>query len=310
MLIFLQQVRVTEQRGFCGRHRGGKLYAIVTMVGHGTAMHADGANVLARSLHATMNHTVLRHTQLIALVGDGPGAEESKAKLSNMWTVWEPPSIRNSSDLSVMFDKLWVYELVEFERVLFIDADAFAVGDVSPLLVTPGLKSFAATPDWFDEPLQTGARVGINTGVFSVKPDEDEFFKINAFRLENPHHKQDQTLLDAYYGPPPYEAVDAKVTWFNFSYNSWLNGIADNEWPARGHWNATWAAYQPSVIFHLIGHFPPTRPAENLTDTRSAIYRKWWKLADMSESDALLAALPATAARSSEKGGTVADIDV
>ena len=297
-VVFFHSMSMTKQRSFCGRHHGGKLYAIVTMVGGGTAQYSDGANVLARSLHIHMNRTVLRHTQLIAFVIDGPSAEESKHRLSSLWTTCEPPRIGKSSDHSIMFEKLWVYELLDFERVLFIDSDAFAVGDVSPLLVTPDMAPFAVTPDWFDAPLQTGARVGINTGVFSIKPDKDVFFKINKFRLENPAVQQEQQLLNNFYGNPPYEAsngepgTNSNVTWFNFSYNAWLNGIGDGKWPPRGNWSEIWPLYQPAVIHHLIGHMPPNKPLDSVRDERSMIYRMWWAFAEMSDSEVLLAAHP------------------
>ena len=248
------------------------------MFGGPSPSYAVGANVLARSIHATMDPAVLRNTQLIALIIDGP----QEPVVSHLWSVCRAPMIGKNVMPSVSFEKLWIYQLLDFERVLFIDADAFAVGDVSPLLTTPHLKAVAVTPDWFVEQPRPGDHIGFNTGVLSVKPDSDEFFRINKFRLDNPAFVNEQLLLNAYYGQAPYnegtneEDNTTALSWFNFSYNAWLNGIGDDTVPARGNWSQIWTAYQPAIVYHLIGHVPPTKPLDSVTDERSMVYRLWW----------------------------------
>jgi hypothetical protein len=281
LMAFLSyMLPVSDQRSVCGRHKANSTrYAVVTMVGR-HQNYVIGANVLVHSLHNTMNHTVRRHTHFIALKVD-----DTKHALSPLWTVCEPPEIGSLKDISIMFEKLWVYQLLDFERVLFIDADAFVVGDVSPLLTMPGLKSIAVTPDWFEtKPLVAGSNIGFNTGVFSVKPDKDEFFRINKFRLEHPELMQEQSLLNSYYGDAgrTYMGNSGNVTWFNFSFNAWLNGLADGDLPSRGNWDEIWSAYPSKIVYHLIGHMPPTRP-EAVTNERSAVYKQWWNVSDDAE---------------------------
>lgn len=149
IVYFSCLVCISEPRSVCGPPTDHLVkYAVVTMVG-GSPGYIVGANVLLYSMLGTMDRGVRRHTQFIVLVTNHKTPAEKKT-LSPLWTVCEPPLIGNASSKTVMFEKLWVYQLLDYERVLFLDADTFAVGDVSPLLTTPGLGAIAVTPDWFE----------------------------------------------------------------------------------------------------------------------------------------------------------------
>ena len=254
------------------------------MVG-GHPHYTLGANVLLHSLRASLRPQVLRNTDFIAMItGIDENVGMTKHSLSRHWHACEPPSIGDAGKgKTVLFDKLWVYHMLDYERVMFIDADAFAVGDVSPMLNTPNMKSISVTPDWFEGlPLKAGDAVGFNTGVFSVKPDKDEFFRLNKHRLDHPEIYDDQSCINSYYGGGKtiYQSNSTNVTWFDFSFNAWLNGIAEGQRPSRNGWDDIWNFYNPKVIHHLIGHIPPERPLKNATDPRSVVYKRWWEYAD------------------------------
>jgi hypothetical protein len=284
--LILYMVRYTNARSVCGKaNNTSPQYAVVTMVG-GNGRYVKAANVQLHSVQTTMDHNVLQHTQFIVIVTDEHEAYTSE--LNPGWIVCKPPRIVcvecSAVERSVMFEKLWVYELLDFERVLFIDADAFAVGDVSPLLTAPDLKSIAVTPDLFDtKPLEAGAFVEFNTGVFSIKPSNDEFFKINKFRMDNPTIGNEQSLLNAYYRSQlgssqqlQYMQENAVVSWFNFSFNAYIFRLSGDDTPSSGNWDAIWSHYTPKVIIHLIGNCPPPKP-DAVTNARTAAFSKWWE---------------------------------
>lgn len=221
-------------------------YAIVTMVG-GDAKYILGANVLAHSLFASLDSHVLRHTKFIAFVDEHSGA--LTAMLSPAWTVCLLPRVGN-----VMLLKLSVWQLTGFRRVLFLDADSMSVGDVSPLLTQHDMEDIAVTPDWFDAPLTEGSNPGFNTGVFSVRPSMETYFRLHAFRLASNREHSEQTLINDYY------KGTTNFTWFPYSYNAWLNGLADGpETKARGQWDTMYDSMKPLRHLHLIGHVPPSR---------------------------------------------------
>lgn len=93
------------------------------------------------------------------------------------------------------FCKLRLWELTRFERVLFIDADAIVVRDVSKLFDYP---EFAAAPNLY-ESLADMHR--LNSGVFVAKPDARTFDRMLQ-RLDQPDvfwRRTDQTFLETYF---------------------------------------------------------------------------------------------------------------
>lgn len=93
------------------------------------------------------------------------------------------------------FCKLRLWELEQFERLLFIDADAIVVRDVRKLF---GYPEFAAAPNLY-ETLADMHR--LNSGVFTARPSKRKFENMVAC-LDEPGvfwRRTDQTFLETYF---------------------------------------------------------------------------------------------------------------
>ena len=83
------------------------------------------------------------------------------------------------------FTKLHIFNMVQYQRILYLDTDVLVVGDISPLLLDVN-TSFAAVRDWESGRIQDH----INCGVFSISPNSTEFHRLNSLRV----HKSDYRL--------------------------------------------------------------------------------------------------------------------
>lgn len=93
------------------------------------------------------------------------------------------------------FAKLRLWEFEQFERLVFIDADAIVVRNVDRLLDYP---EFSAAPNLYAE-LADMHR--LNSGVFVARPDRRTYAAMLA-RLDAPDafwRRTDQTFLEAFY---------------------------------------------------------------------------------------------------------------
>ena len=108
------------------------------------------------------------------------------------FTKGNKPQFHNPLD---NFCKLKLWELDEFDRILFIDADAIVVRDVSKLFAYP---EFSAAPNLY-ETLSDMHR--LNSGVFVAHPDKANY-EAMIRRLDQPDafwRRTDQTFLESYY---------------------------------------------------------------------------------------------------------------
>lgn len=93
------------------------------------------------------------------------------------------------------FCKLRLWEMEEFDRVVFIDADAIVVRDISKLF---GYPQFSAAPNLYEELMDMHR---MNSGVFVAEPSKRTFENMLAV-LDQPGkfwRRTDQTFLESYY---------------------------------------------------------------------------------------------------------------
>ena len=112
------------------------------------------------------------------------------------------------------FAKLRLWQLTEYERVVFIDADAVVVRNIDRLF---GYPEFSAAPNVY-ESLADFHR--LNSGVFVATPSEATFAAMLA-RLDQPEafwRRTDQTFLQAYF--PHWHGLPV---FFNMLQYVWFN---------------------------------------------------------------------------------------
>ncbi|MBY8917432.1 glycosyl transferase [Nitratireductor sp. L1-7-SE] len=112
------------------------------------------------------------------------------------------------------FAKLRLWQLTEYERVVFIDADAVVVRNIDRLF---GYPEFSAAPNVY-ESLADFHR--LNSGVFVAAPSEATFAAMLA-RLDQPEafwRRTDQTFLQAYF--PHWHGLPV---FFNMLQYVWFN---------------------------------------------------------------------------------------
>ena len=93
------------------------------------------------------------------------------------------------------FCKLRLWEMEQYERVIFIDADAIVVKDISKLF---GYPEFSAAPNLY-ETLADMHR--LNSGVFVAQPSRRTYDKM-LNRLDQPDafwRRTDQTFLESFF---------------------------------------------------------------------------------------------------------------
>ncbi len=112
------------------------------------------------------------------------------------------------------FAKLRLWELEEYDRVVFLDADLIAIQNIDRLF---GYPEFVAAPNVY-ESLEDFHRM--NSGVFVAKPDRRTFEEM-LVRLDQPDvfwRRTDQTFLQTYFPEwhgLPYIYNTLQYVWFN-----------------------------------------------------------------------------------------------
>ena len=187
------------------------MYAYVTLVTN--ADYALGALALARSLKA-----VCSRWPLVVLATDRAPCEKLEAEGCRIHAVAQPPlssgfrarharkalHAREPYTKGVKpafhdpldnFCKLALWRLTQFERVVFLDADALVVKNIDRLF---GYPEFSAAPNLYDN-LTDMHR--LNSGVFVAEPDMATYADMLA-RLDVPDvfwRRTDQTFLESYF---------------------------------------------------------------------------------------------------------------
>ncbi|MFC5585489.1 glycosyltransferase [Nitratireductor kimnyeongensis] len=208
-------------------------HAYVTLVTNED--YAMGALALVRSLRLTETNAdlVVLHTggapekalQPLAALGarlvpaellptsDAFNERHQRARLhaNAPFTKGNKPSFHTPLD---NFAKLRLWQLTEYERVVFIDADAVVVRNIDRLF---GYPEFSAAPNVY-ESLADFHR--LNSGVFVAEPSEATFASMLK-RLDAPDafwRRTDQTFLQAYF--PQWHGLPV---FFNMLQYVWFN---------------------------------------------------------------------------------------
>lgn len=207
------------------------MYGYVTLVAN--ADYIVGARALARSLRMCGAQWPL--TGLV--IGDMDGLDELAAFGCNILPV-EPLPLSDAfrarhsrgaqhaqapfakgnkpvfHDPLHNFVKLRLWELEQFEKVVFLDADTLVVQNIDRLF---GYPEFAAAPNLY-ESLADFHR--LNSGVFVARPSKATFADMLA-RLDQPEtfwRRTDQTFLETYFPDwhgLPYIYNTLQYVWFN-----------------------------------------------------------------------------------------------
>lgn len=168
--------------------------------------------------------------------------------------------LMNRSDLHSAFTKLNLWKLVQFERVVYIDADVLAYRAPDELFDLP--DAFAAAPDigWPDI---------FNTGVMALKPNMGDYYAMIAMAERGiSFDGADQGLLNMHF----------KNDWrrLSFAYN--VTPSAHYQYiPAYRH-------FQSSInMVHFIGRNKPWfagREAPHGAAPYDEMVGRWWAVYD------------------------------
>jgi hypothetical protein len=176
-------------------------HAVVTMVT--TLEYVIGANVLLHSLRK--RNTKSKDTRYIALVLRGHyDVDRVVADLSPHWDVRyvqrisPPEPDKVFSRFVDQFTKLHVWNMEEFECIVYLDSDTLCVGDISPLFEAREAP-FAAVLDYSDGNIMST----FNMGVFRVRPNGTEFARLTGLVRTKRDYRLDmaeQAFLNSVYG--------------------------------------------------------------------------------------------------------------
>lgn len=261
------------------------VYAITTLVS--STDYVSGANVLLYSIRKFIDPLVLHKVKFVALLIEGK--IENPLIESGLHVGWARnyvPLIRPARPGDVTFKrfaekftKLALWKMIEFKRILYMDSDTMAVGDVSPILIDVN-STFAAVLDW-----ELGKIVShFNMGVASLVPNMTEFNRLDSQRLTKRDYRlsmAEQGLLNAVYG--------TNYQIFPFAYNGNLAAAVQD----RSFWDSH--RKQLRIIhFTWIKPFHITRTAKlelqncNGDCVKCAdVLKEWWTMYDemMAESE-------------------------
>ena len=169
--------------------------------------YLEAANVLFYSISKHISIENRKSTSFYALIIDDHGVEANYALYRGL-KGWKPCIVplvpardpeRVYTRFREQFTKLLLWNMTQFERIVYLDSDTLVIGDFfKPLLLEPK-KEFAAVRDW-----ENGAiRNHFNMGVFSVRPNRTEFLRLDEFRRTKTDYRVDtaeQGMLNSVYG--------------------------------------------------------------------------------------------------------------
>jgi len=209
----------------------GALFSYVTLIANSD--YLVGAAALARSLQM-----VGAQAPLTALALDGvegleelealgcrikrvtplPLSEEFRTRHSRSAQHTQAPFTKGAKpafhDPLLNFVKLRLWQLEEFERVVFLDADTLVIRNIDRLF---GYPEFAAAPNLYESLIDFHR---LNSGVFVARPALRTFEQMLA-TLEEPGRfwrRTDQTFLEAFFPEwhgLPYIYNTLQYVWFN-----------------------------------------------------------------------------------------------
>ena len=173
-----------------------KKTAIITMLT--TETYVDGARALGWSLHAsnTKSDKILLHIGNLSSKNKCL-LEQAKWELRKVERIPPPNSNLISEHFNDTFTKLHTWNLKEYEKIIFLDADTIVASNFEELFEISG--NFAAGSDFF---YNIGETKTFNSGVMLITPDRFVFDELIVLKENLTFYDvgwTDQGLLNAYY---------------------------------------------------------------------------------------------------------------
>ena len=167
------------------------------------------------------------------------------------------------------YTKFEIWNFIEYDRIVYIDADCLVVGDISALLDLPSSIPFAAIGDAWENEFKDH----FNAGVMSLKPSKDTFHaliehmnKTDQFDVE----QAEQGVLNLYF--------QHQLVKLSYVYN--LN-IAIGKSTLRPFWDTLW----PNV---RIVHYTIEKPFIEFGELRNPVWETPFQLWDEYHKDAMI----------------------
>jgi hypothetical protein len=179
-------------------------YAYATFFGSDDFL--PGVSVLLHSLAATRPSYPL----LICLVEGAVAPETLERALRDapmevqvhLWPPLEPPAgSAEPRRWALNWNKLRLWQLTGFSRVLYLDADVMVLRSLDAALAEPLDGGFRGTPDW-GKWTRPGSHK-MNGGVFLLAPSEDTFERLVALSRQPSRYRSqeaEQGVLNAFFG--------------------------------------------------------------------------------------------------------------
>lgn len=146
---------------------------------------------------------------------------------------------------SFTFDKLQVFNLVEYEKIVFLDSDMFVVKNIDHLFDAQHMSAVVA--DKYDQP----ECEELNSGLMVVVPSEREYKELISVLHSKVIKKLpmcgDQDIIRQYYNNWPNESTQKLPNQFNMYFTN----IKKYEWEVsvihfvydKKPWNYSWKAF-------------------------------------------------------------------
>ena len=252
--------------------------AYVTLVTN--EAYVAGACVLAQSLR---NSGTSR--SLCCLVAEGALSEDSLAALKTLFSSLAFVPLLDSGDatnlallgrpeLGPTFTKIRLWQLTQFKKVVFLDADTLVLQNIDDLFGRPELSACpdAGWPDCF------------NFGVFVAEPSQETFQKLVQFAAkQGSFDGGDQGLLNGFFSGWSTAGPEHRIP---FTYNLTIN--------ASYSYAPAFARFQKDVkVVHFIGAHKPWNfyrftdgsvvPRGDSTSVNLEFVQQWWRVREQIE---------------------------
>ena len=169
--------------------------------------------------------------------------------------------LMDRGDLAFAFTKIAVWRLLQFRKVVYLDADVVALRAPDELFDIEA--PFAAAPDigWPD---------AFNTGVMVISPNIGEYLALqNLAEAGNSFDGADQGLLNQYYQDRDWHRI-------SFTYNCTPN--------AQYQWEPAFRHFKTNIsMVHFIGRQKPWSSAgvgQQGSSSYNELLSSWWTVHD------------------------------
>ena len=169
--------------------------------------------------------------------------------------------LMDRGDLAFAFTKIAVWRLLQFRKVVYVDADVVALRAPDELFDIEA--PFAAAPDigWPD---------AFNTGVMVISPNMGDYWALqNLAEAGNSFDGADQGLLNQYYQDRDWHRI-------SFTYNCTPN--------AQYQWEPAYRHFRNKIsMVHFIGRQKPWSSAGAIqqgTSSYNGLLSSWWAVHD------------------------------